>query len=270
MYYCDSHTHTKYSFDSSADIAVNCEAAIAAGLSELVITDHYECNFGIDGVFEKYDADAAYEEIASVAERYSGRLRVTYGIELGQPTQDPEKADDLLGRYPFEFVIGSLHNLRGVPDFYFINYTNMPESMFARLWERYLDEVSELVDYGRFNTLAHLTYPLRYLAVCGKTFDISYTFSKIDGIFRKIIDKGIALEVNTSGLRKQIGETAPGLPLVKRYLDLGGRYITVGSDAHMTEDIGAGVKETYAELIRLGVENITVFRKGKPELIKIV
>ena len=270
MYYCDSHTHTKYSFDSSSDIRANCEAAIAAGLSELIITDHFECNFEKDGVFEEYEADKAYEEVTAVKKEYEGRLRVTYGVELGQATQDLPKAEKLLGSYPFEFVIGSLHNLDGVPDFYFINYKDMPDSMIARLWERYLDEIEAIIDYGRFNTLAHLTYPLRYMAVSGKRFDISFTYPRIDGIFKKIIEKEIALEANTSGLRKPIGETAPDMTLVKRYLDLGGKYITVGSDAHRTEDIGAGLKETYARLISIGLENITVFRDGRPELIRIV
>ncbi|MBQ7499860.1 MAG: histidinol-phosphatase HisJ family protein [Clostridia bacterium] len=270
MYYCDSHTHTKYSFDSGADIRKNCEAAIAAGLSELIITDHYECNFEKDGVFEEYEADKAYEEISALKKEYEGRLRVTYGIELGQATQDIDKAEKLLGSYPFEFVIGSLHNLDGVPDFYFLNYRDMPESMIARLWERYLEELEGIVDRVRFSALAHLTYPLRYFAVSGRSFDVSYTYPRIDGIFRKIIEKDIALEVNTSGLRKPIGETSPGMTLVKRYLDLGGKYITVGSDAHRTEDIGAGVKETYARLISAGLENITVFRDGRPELIRIV
>ena len=269
MFYCDAHTHSKYSFDSVSDLAENCEAAIASGMSELVVTDHYECNFEIDGVFEKYDADKAYDEIMRLKEKYDGILRVTGGIELGQATQDIEKAENLIDKYPFEFVIGSLHNLRGVPDFYFIDYTNMPESMIARLWERYLDEIVEMIEYGRFDTLAHLTYPLRYIAVRGRSFDISYSYPKIDEIFRLIIKKGIALEVNTSGLRKQIGVTAPDMPLVKRYLDLGGAYITVGSDAHTTGDIGAGIKETYAELIKLGAEYITVFHGGIPEKIRI-
>ena len=270
MYYCDSHTHTKYSFDSTSDIRENCEAAVAAGFSELVITDHYECNFEKDGINEEYDAESAYAEISAVKKEYEGRLTVTYGIELGQATQDIAKAEKLLGSYPFEFVLGSLHNLANVPDFYFIDYREMPESMFAKLWERYLAELDGIIEYGRFSAIAHITYPLRYPAVYGKRFDVSYTYPQIDALFRKMIAKDMALEVNTSGLRKPIGETSPDIELVKRYLGLGGKYITVGSDAHRTCDVGAGVKETYDRLITAGLENITVFRNGKPELIKIV
>jgi len=272
MYICDQHLHTKYSFDGDREKAtVNniTEAAIAAGLSEICITDHYDINGIIEKTYPDYDAENARAEIFAAKEKYKNKLTITYGIELGEATHYPTESKEFLKKYPFEYVIGSIHNIKDVPDFYYINFTDMTDALIASLWEHYLKEIEELVDFGGFSTLAHLTYPIRYVNKYGRQFDVNRYYDRIERIYRKLITKNIALEVNTSGLRQGMGCTMPYRQLIELYYECGGKMITCGSDAHTPGDVGAGILETYKMLINIGFKTITIFRNRTPEMISI-
>ena len=127
-----------------------------------------------------------------------------------------------------------------------------------------------MAEWGKFDVLGHLTYPLRY--ICGDSgifVDMERYAHIIDEIFRTLIKKGCGIEINTSGLRQKIGVTLPELRYVKRYYDLGGRIITVGSDAHRTEDLGKGT-ETGIEIARsAGFTEIACYKNRNPIFIKI-
>ena len=92
---------------------------------------------------------------------------------------------------------------------------------------------------------------------------------QIERLFSLIIEKNIALEINTSGLRQSIGETLPGEDLLRKYYDMGGRLITMGSDAHKPEDIGKGIAEGIALAKKIGFTAVSVYKKRKPILIEI-
>lgn len=119
MILCDTHTHTRFSFDGAPDSTPDalCRRALEIGLTDLCITDHCDVNGEAEGIYTHYDADAAWDAMTEVQEKYRGRLYISRGLELGNATQYPEIARSVLTRHPYEFVIGSLHNLCGVPDF---------------------------------------------------------------------------------------------------------------------------------------------------------
>lgn len=272
MYICDQHLHTQYSFDGDREKATMdhmAEAAIAAGLSEICITDHYDINGMIEKIYPEYDAENARAAIFAAKEKYKDKLTITYGIELGQATHYPTESKKLLKSYPFEYVIGSIHNMKDVPDFFYIDFTHMTEAHIESLWGRYLNEIEDLVEFGGFSTLAHLTYPLRYINKCHRQLDMKKYFERIADIFQKLIRQNIALEVNTSGLRQGMGTTMPDQALVALYYECGGRMITCGSDAHTSADVGAGISETYHMLKKIGFRSITRFRNRTPEFVSI-
>ena len=72
------------------------------------------------------------------------------------------------------------------------------------------------------------------------------------------------MEVNTSGLRQKLGETMPGLELLRRYRRLGGELVTLGSDAHCTEDLGAGIDQGMELLKAAGLNQFVVYEKRRP------
>ena len=131
--------------------------------------------------------------------------------------------------------------------------------------ESYFQQLLELVQWGKFNTLAHITYPMRYIVgVYHIPVDIPVYQKKIDEIFRLLIEKEIALELNTSGLRQSLGETLPSRELLQRYYQLGGRLLTIGSDSHNAFDIGKGVREGVALAKEIGFPAYCYYEKKIP------
>lgn len=91
---------------------------------------------------------------------FRGKVLVLEGIELGQPHYDPELAEKVLAMREYDQVIGSVHNLRNTQDFYYMD--SFTEESANDYFNRYLDEILGLLEWGNFDILAHLTYPLRY------------------------------------------------------------------------------------------------------------
>ncbi len=91
----------------------------------------------------------------------------------------------------------------------------------------------------------------------------------IDEILRELAVRGLALEINTSGLRGPIGQTQPDAPLIRRFRALGGEYLTIGSDAHTPGDVGAGWKTATRLAQEAGFEAVTMFFEGRPEQVRL-
>ena len=270
-YSADQHTHSEYSMDSRNRIEDICDKAIEIGLDELVITDHLDLNSNemIASLETPYEADKAYSEMCRYRDIYRDRLKLSVGVELGQAHDCPDKAKEILEKYRYDQVIGSVHNLRGMPDFYLMAFYKITGRQCQLFLTQYFKELEEVVNFGYFDTLAHLTYPLRYFKEGGHDLSLEPHMSTIKRIFEKLITKGKALEVNTSGYRKDLGCPLPDLDILKLYYDMGGRLITVGSDAHYVEDIGADIRRTYDELKKIGFTHIASFTDRKPSLKEI-
>ncbi len=265
----DLHMHTLSSFDGNYSAAQMCESAVANSLSTIAITDHFDVDF-----YERHNLGfrqkSSYEDIVSAKETFSDRILLLRGIEMGQPTYDLPLTSESLERYEYDFVIGSIHNLRNMPDFGELDYKSMTADEIYELLGKYFEEMLLLAKWNGFDTLAHLTYPMRYIVQAGRNeIELSRFDSVTDEIFKTLIANGKALEINTSGLRQPIGKTMPTENYVCRYRELGGELLTLGSDAHFTEHVGAGIDEGYAIAERCGFEYVTYFKNRKPVQVKI-
>jgi histidinol-phosphatase (PHP family) len=269
---CDCHTHSEWSFDGCEKIDDMCEQAIELGINVLTITDHCEVNgwnTPDDSEFGDF-SKLIPESIKHLKEsqiKYANQLKLLRGIELGQAVQDLKSADIALSLDDFDFVLASVHNVRNERDFYWLEYT--PESAKDLLYT-YFNEVLEVVKWNKFDSLSHLTYPIRYITGVHKiNIDINEYLPIIDKIFNELIKNGKAIEVNTSGLRQEIGVTMPDEFLLTRYYSLGGRLVTIGSDAHKIADLGKGINETLHLLKKIGFDNYYYFEKHKPVAVPI-
>ncbi len=266
-YLSDSHTHSRCSFDGRDSVALLARQAVQTGLYALTVTDHCECNEYFDKNVRD-DIASSVKETSLVRLSLPGQIRIRTGIELGQPTQDEAAARDALSLARYDFVLGSLHNLRGEEDFYFLRYNSEAEAI--KLFDRYLDEMYELVQQNLFDSLAHLDYPLRYMTgEAGIKISDSMFSEKTDAILELLAKNGKALEVNTSGLRQKIGRTLPGRHILRRFYELGGRLVTVGSDAHRWGDVGAGIEDAFSLLLECGFTSFAVYENRVPELLPI-
>ena len=263
---CDCHNHSHCSPDGDHSVEAMGARAGELGLYAWTLTDHCECQ-NWTGRYRPR-VERAWEEMK--APRLPEGLRFYRGIELGQPNQDPLHAREALAGRDYDFVIGSIHNIRGYEDFFYLDYSKEPADFVDRVLSAYWEEELEVIEWGDFDSLGHLTYPLRYIqGDHGIPVDLSKHRERIDAIFQALIEKGKALELNTSGLRQKIGRTLPDLPLLRRYRELGGKLVTLGSDAHCTGDLGKGIDEGMELLKEAGFGEFALYVKRQPVLLPL-
>ena len=130
--------------------------------------------------------------------------------------------------------------------------------------------VFNYTNQGILDVITHITYPLRYIeGKYHRKVELSLYDDLIDELFRTIIEKDLALEVNSSGLRQEIGRPLPDEPYLRRYYDLGGRKLSFGSDAHRAEDLGKGIPECRQMAKRIGFTETVTFRNRKPIVLSL-
>lgn len=257
----DSHVHSRFSFDSDQTISGICERAAQLGLYAVTITDHCEVN--VSGKSPYWSMDTMRGANRRIGrERERSDVRVLTGVELGQPAHNSAVAQALLDELQYDFVLASVHYLRDNRDFYYLDYhVDDPYEVY----DKYLAELLETVRWGNFDSLAHMTYPLRYIiGRDGYPFDEQRYAARYDEILTLLAQKGKALEINTSGFARENGFSLPQVELVRRFRELGGRYITLGSDAHTAKNIGVGLERGLEIAHSAGFEHVCVYVRHQP------
>lgn len=200
-------------------------------------------------------------------EAYGNRLHIISGIELGQIPCDFGLADSVMQDNRLDFVIASLHELKNKPDFYFLDYRTED---VPKLLEQYFSELLTLCQWGKFDVLGHMTYPLRYIeGEAGMPVDLSAYEEQIHECLKALVNNGCGLELNTSGLRQKYGKPFPTLEYIKLYREMGGESLSIGSDAHCAEDIGFGMKEALAIAKEAGFSYLCYYLEREPVYIPI-
>ncbi|MCR5652316.1 MAG: histidinol-phosphatase HisJ family protein [Ruminococcus sp.] len=267
----DTHIHSDNSFDAENTVLEMCQAAVENDISIIAITDHMEApeiKLGDRSVFgnmiKQITNSVKDAEVAN--ELMNGKLRVLRGMELGEPMHEPKLTKKAMAIADFDFVLASIHNIRNTEDFYYLNYDEVDVPDLLRC---YFDELLETAENADFDSLAHLTYPLRYIIERTDIRpDLEDYSAVIDNILKTLVKRDKALEINTSGIRS-IGITMPDIKIVKRFRELGGKYVTIGSDAHRNSDVGYMIEKGIETARTCGFEYFTVFEKRQPELIQI-
>lgn len=263
----DIHNHSTLSPDGHDQPMRMAERAFGLGIKHYALTDHIETE-KFDGWDYAGAVESSYSVYLEIKERFEGRMEVYYGVELGQPLFDLPLAERLLAEHDYDFVLGSTHRTRTYP---FLNKIPDSDEDRYRCMDEYFEEELRLAEWGKFCSLSHLTFPLRFISgdFGGHEVDMSRYDAIIDKILETVIRQDIALEVNSSGIRKGLHVPMPSAEYVRRYFGKGGRMVTVGSDAHRVEDVGADIPEVLDMLRDIGFAEICVFRKKQPIFISI-
>ncbi|MBQ7503995.1 MAG: histidinol-phosphatase HisJ family protein [Ruminococcus sp.] len=267
----DMHMHSDNSFDAENSVREMCRGAIEKDISTIAITDHMEApeiKLGDRSVFGNMikQITKSVSDVEAAAKEFEGKLKVLKGIEVGEPMHEPKLTKKAMAIADYDFVLASIHNVKGAEDFYYLEYD---ESNVPSLLKRYFDELLDTAQNADFDSLAHLTYPTRY--IISRTDirpDLDEYAGVIDNILKTLVKRDKALEINTSGLRT-IGITMPDINIIKRFKELGGKYVTIGSDAHSVSKLGYGIEKGIEIAKTCGFDYFTVFENRQPELVQI-
>ena len=239
----DYHMHTIVSFDGRDRGWQMAQAAKDKGLKEICFTDHLDYDpLGKMGILA-FDTDVYNAEYDNL--EVPG-LKIRRGMEFGMTMDNREQFKKDLQRRPFDFVLGSIHFVDDL-DVYFPEYWQNKTVFEAE--RRYLEATLDCVRlHEDFDVLAHLTYIAKTTAHHGPR-PVPYAEHQelIDEILKTVAAKGKGLEINTSGVDR-CGGFLPTADYFRRFKELGGEIVTVGSDAHGAERVGQYSAEACAIL----------------------
>lgn len=262
----DQHLHSRHSMDSRTEPEANVESALSRGLRGLTFTEHFDTHPN-DWPGCIYD-DAAYSDtIAGLRLRYGERIFIGKGIEVCYQPARMDFLIDFLSRHRFDVVLLSVHYFGSEAVHRREHWDGVTAEEGTR---RYLETVREAVrgcvelrhSHGRmFDVLGHLDLVKRYTRRFFDTYDVTMCADLIDDILRACVEAALVPEINTSSLRQGLSETMPGSTTVRRYAELGGTAMSVGSDAHRAEDVGAGLDKAAAMLRDAGIPRVAWFRE---------
>lgn len=258
--------HSKYSFDGHEEVQDLCEEAIRKGLEEIAITDHYDLFKGKQYA-RHVDFERLYEDIAKAKKHYAGELVVRAGIEIGQPQVDLEESENFLAQYKLDFVIGSIHNLEDALD---VGEYDFSKKDIYKLYPIYLESLMEMANTCDFDVMGHITYPMRYVYnQLGVYPNMNVFVEQITKLYKCLINRGLGIEINTSGFFQPIKRSMPDVDLVKLYKACGGEIITIGCDSHNLKHVGCTTKLGVEVAEQAGFKYITTYEQRKPSFQKI-
>lgn len=271
MFLVDYHVHSDVSEDSESSMWEMAAASSAAGVKLMCFTNHCDLFRWQDDLPKprcREIARESAERLAALGELRRPPIEIRLGLELGEGHRDPALAAELAADPALDFVLGSLHLLPSVGDFYWQKYRTV--SQCETLFDLYLDELLRIEPLDYYDVLAHLGYGRRYMLRDG--VDAAMTLErfgeKIERLLRIVIDKGRGLELNCSGMRSGAGPF-PSEETLRLYRALGGEIVTLGSDAHRPDQAGQGLTEGVDVLRRCGFDRVAVYRRRKCEYIDI-
>ena len=270
--FADYHVHTEFSDDSVYPMESVVQDAIQMGMDEICFTDHVDYgvkddwNSGVEirwrgnEPFANVDYPAYMEEIRRMQEKYSSSIRIRTGLEFGMQTHTIPQYEALFARYPFDFIILSVHQIEN-KEFWTQDFQQGRSQKEYN--ERYYQELLALVrNYKNYSVLGHLDLIRRYDNAGIYPFECIKPL--VTEILQTVIRDGKGIEVNTSSRRYGLTELMPSEEILRLYLELGGTILTIGSDSHKPEQLGAYIMDTRKRLKELGFQSFCTYERMKP------
>jgi len=247
----DSHVHTLFSVDGSASMEQMCAAAVNAGMETIVFTEHKDFIEELPGK-DHFDYTAYMQAVEECRKKFSPRLAVKAGVEVDFSSAYAQEAVSFVEEHAFDFTIGSVHYLGTDPVSEERAAAFFAEAPRDYVMDFYWKEVTACVETGVFDAIGHLDMVKRHSLPFYGPFRPELYAKQLRRILSLVRDTGAALEINTSGLRHAPGEMYPAPFILRLYRDMGGRKVTVGSDAHVPEHVGYAFDAAESTAARLG------------------
>ncbi len=277
----DYHIHTVHSTDADGSLDDYCRRALKSGLREICFTNHCELDpnrndnvIRLDGEVRPLSRSALallQDEVGRVKDQYQkSGLTVRFGLEVGYFEGVEKRLQEVTAGLELDYLITGVHCLEHVC----IDSSREYEGYFkkhdaARLMEKYYKLAETLVESRLFDTFAHLDVYKKYgIGYYGAESMRQIPAEQLNVIFKKMAQQGLALEINTAGLRR-VGEFYPSGTFMRMAKQAGVENIAIGSDCHKIDDLGKGIKEGYEFARSFGFKAVCGFEKRKPIFFKL-
>lgn len=279
----DYHVHTEFSDDSVFALEDVCALAIERGIDEICITDHVDYDVRPDWdeyrrdpscakIFEgkpsiNVDYERYFPAIEAARERFAPTLAVKTGMEFGVQSHTAERFHALFEQHAdaWDFIILSIHQV-GNEEFW--NGTFQKGRTQDEYNMQYYEEMLRVVQrFDDWSVLGHLDLIKRYDAA-GPWPDENAR-DIVAEIMKEAIRRGKGIELNTSSIRYGLSDLTPSESILRLYRDLGGRILSIGSDSHKPEHLGAHIPMMRERLQAIGFTEFCTFDHMEPVFHKL-
>jgi histidinol-phosphatase (PHP family) len=260
----DYHMHSSFSADSNASVRDMCGSAIQQGIPEIALTEHYDLHPKERPLF--YKPDAWWQEIERVRTALDKRLILRAGVEIGEPHRFPDEVQALIDHYPYDFIIGSLHY---VGDDLMFDHELLERRGVDEIMQSYFRELEVMTRAAKFDILGHLDVPVRNGKPIWGFYDPRRYETLIRAVLQNCIDLGIALDVNSGGLRRPANNLMPDLLILRWYREMGGQRVTIGSDAHTPAHVGLQLDQVLQFIREAGLGFLTRYERRQALLLHL-
>ncbi len=267
----DCHLHSSFSGDSETPMEEMVLQGISQNLNTLCFTEHNDFGYpdapDLKGEAFLLNVDSYLYDLARLKERYAGKICLLFGVELGLQPQAMRENAVFAKCHEFDFIIGSSHVCHGRDPYYpdFFEGRSDGEA-YLEYFESVLENIKK---FSNFDVYGHLDYVVRY----GRTKGSEYSYRKysdiLDEILRQLLDRGKGIELNTGGIKSGMRDFHPCADILRRYRELGGEIVTVGSDSHDAKNIAAHFDRAAEVLKACGFSYYCVFEKRSPEFHRL-
>jgi histidinol-phosphatase (PHP family) len=254
----DYHTHHVRCGHAQGQIEDYVKAAISRGLTEIGISDHSPLYY-LDGndpipgqAMAKNELDQYVEEVLSLKARYAGQINVKLGLESDYIESMEAFYADIFAKYPFDYVIGSVHQVFDSHVYDHRRWSAKPDPM--SIYAEYYRLVAKSARSGLFDILGHTTAILAY-----SPRPIPAEIEALqDEALAAIRESDVCVEVNTSGYRKMRTEPFPSPRMIDKAVELG-IPLTFSSDSHRPDEVAHAREQTEALFVARGVMSLATF-----------
>ena len=264
MTFTDTHTHSIFSRDSKCTIEQSVQAAIHAKLTGISFTDHLDLGTPEGSVGDHFDVVGQQSAIDANINLYQKQIGIFKGIEVGLQAHCMDEIRQAVAAHTFDIVIASIHLVNKIDPYSGDYYAGKSiGEAYREYLEYYITCIQRFNDY---NVLGHYDYISRYSPYKEKTITYRAFKDHFDTFFKIAIENGKAIELNTRSFLPRNGQTPPRFDpdVFIRYKELGGEMVTLGSDAHDTQRLGADFGYYAAKLKQCGFNYFVHFKERKP------
>jgi histidinol-phosphatase (PHP family) len=244
------------------DASDACEAALKQGLGGIAFTDHLDIGYPDTDESFNINFEEYFSKISAIKAKYKGRLNVLRAVEVGVQPHVIDESLKIVESGSFDYVLVSVHVIDRIDP-----YTRVYYKVRSKLeaYERYLKEIYFMIThFETFDMVGHFEYIIRYAHYVDRSLRYVDHSDVFDSILKELIKQGRGFEVNTGTYRDPANPAEYDAAVLKRYRELGGELVCLGSDAHRIEHIGLRF-DYFSQIIRNAGFKYTVhFENRKP------
>jgi len=264
----DYHVHTRLCNHAEGAMADYIERAIEIGLKEICFLDHLTLqDQGRDLSMTPGEVPVYFQAVQMMKKRFAGRIEVKAGLEIDFSKSHADLAADITGTYGFDMIGSSVHFPEGIDivrrKSEWKNGDNYSDSDVNLVYRKYYEDLDRMLEYDYFDTLCHFDLVKKF----GRKPTVSFDDEIIE-IIKKIKQKDLVIELNTSGYHHTVNEAYPSPYIIKKSKEFGISF-ALGSDAHNPQSVGRYFDRAFQLLQEAGYKEVAVFNKRNKSMIPI-